>query len=103
MIVKKFSDEFKEFIKEYGLVTLVIAFVMGQVTKDLVQSFVKNIFMPTINPLIPGGNWQNATATIGPIKLGWGLFLSSLLNFIIIALVIFIVVKKVMKYEKVKK
>lgn len=103
MVIHKFATDFKNFIKEYGLVTLAIAFVMGQATNDLVRSFVTNLFMPSINPLIPGGNWENATATIGSVELGWGIFLSNLLNFVIIALVIFIVVKKVMKYEKVKK
>ena len=69
----------------------------------LVQSLVNNIIMPMISPFIPGGNWQTATFAIGPINIGWGAFLSSVINFVIIALVVFMIAKKVMKEENVSK
>ena len=69
----------------------------------LVQSLVNNIIMPMISPFIPGGNWQTAAFAIGPINIGWGAFLSSVINFVIIALVVFMIAKKVMKEENVSK
>ncbi|AGF98492.1 Large-conductance mechanosensitive channel [Methanosarcina mazei Tuc01] len=47
--------------------------------------------MPIITPFIPGGAWRTATIDIGPIVLGWGAFLGELINFIIIAFVVFII------------
>jgi large conductance mechanosensitive channel len=92
--------EFKEFIKEYKIVGLAVAFVMGLATNDLVKSLVNEIIMPLINPFIPSGVWQTATFEIGPAVLGVGPFLAALLNFIILALVVFFVVKKVIGDEK---
>ena len=79
---------------------LAVAFVMGSATNDLVKSLVNNIIMPLINPLIPKGDWETATLNIGKISLTWGAFLSSLLNFIILAVIIFLVVNKLLKITK---
>ena len=98
-----FVQEFKEFINEYKVLGLAIAFIIGIAATNLIQSLVNNIVMPVITPFIPGGAWEQATLVIGPIVLRWGQFLSALINFVIIALVVFVVAKKVMKQEKSKK
>jgi large conductance mechanosensitive channel len=59
--------------------------------------------MPIITPFIPGGAWQTATFEFWNIKIGWGAFLGSLINFIVIAFVVFMIAKMVMKEEKVSK
>ncbi|MEM4245378.1 MAG: MscL family protein [Candidatus Nanoarchaeia archaeon] len=96
-------SEFKEFLYEYKVIGLAVAFIMGVAITALVQSLVNNIIMPIITPFIPGGAWQTATFSIGPIVIGWGAFAGALLNFIIIALVVFLIAKKVLKEEKVTK
>lgn len=98
----KIIEEFKEFIKEYKIVGLAVAFIMGLATNDLVKSLVNDIIMPLINPLISSGEWQTATFEVGPAILGVGPFLAALLNFIILAFVVFVVVKKVIGDEKKK-
>ncbi len=95
--------EFKEFLKEYKVIGLAIAFIMGAAATTLVQSLVNNIVMPLITPFVPGGAWQAATFSMGPIVIGWGAFLSAMINFIILAFVVFIVAKLVLKEEKVSK
>jgi large conductance mechanosensitive channel len=95
--------EFKEFLHEYKVVGLAVAFIMGVAITALVKSFVDNIIMPIITPFIPGGAWQTATAKLGPIVLSWGAFAGALLNFIIIALVVFMIAKMVLKEDKVSK
>jgi len=102
-VVKKYAIEFKDFLKEYAIVGMAIAFIMGGATKELVQSLVNDIVMPFINPIIPGGNWAEASFEIGSIVIKWGPFLSALLNFIILALVVFFIAKKILKEAKVKK
>lgn len=95
--------EFKEFLDEYKVMGVAIGIVMGLATVALVNSLVNNIIMPIITPFIPGGAWQSATLAVGPIVIGWGAFLGALINFIIIAWVVFIIAKKLLKEEKVTK
>ena len=95
--------EFKEFLEEYKVMGIAIGIVMGLATVALVNSLVSNIIMPIITPFIPGGAWQSATLTLGPIVIGWGAFLGALINFLIIAWVVFVIAKKFMKEEKVTK
>lgn len=95
--------EFLEFLKEYKVVGLAVAFIIGAAATALVKSLVDNIIMPWVNVLIPSGDWKEAILTIGPVKLGIGPFAAECINFIIIALVVFIIAKHVMKEEKVEK
>lgn len=95
--------EFVEFLKEYKVFALAIAFVMGVASTALIKSLVDNIIMPIITAFIPGGAWELATLKIGPILIRWGAFLGEIINFVIIALVIFLIAKKIMKEEKVTK
>jgi large conductance mechanosensitive channel len=99
----KVVEEFKEFIKEYKIVGLAVAFIMGLATNDLVKSLVNDIIMPLINPLISSGEWQTVTFELGPAVLGVGQFLAALLNFIILAFLVFFVVEKVIKADKKEK
>jgi len=95
--------EFMEFLKEYKVVGLAIAFVMGVASTSLVKSLVDNIIMPLITPFVPGGQWKTAVFSIGSFTIGWGAFVAEVINFVIIALVVFLVAKKVLKEEKVDK
>lgn len=99
----KLIKDFMDFLKEYKVVPLAIAFVMGAAIVALVKSLVDNIIMPIITPMIPGGAWKEATLVLGPIVLKWGAFFGELLNFVIIALVVFMIAKIVLKEEKVAK
>jgi large conductance mechanosensitive channel len=96
-------SEFKEFLEEYKVAGVAVAFIMAAATTSLVQSLVNDIVMPLLSPLLPGGDWQTALLHIGPFKLGWGAFLAALINFVIIALVVFMIAKMVLKEEKVSK
>ncbi|MEM4271874.1 MAG: MscL family protein [Candidatus Pacearchaeota archaeon] len=99
----KIIKEFMDFLREYKVVGLAIAFIMGVAATALIKSLVDNIIMPIITPFIPDGAWKTATFALGPIVLSWGAFLGELINFVIIAFVVFIVAKFVMKEEKVSK
>ncbi|MFH1649227.1 MAG: MscL family protein [Candidatus Woesearchaeota archaeon] len=95
--------EFKEFLSEYKVMGLAVAFIIAVAATALVKSLVDNIIMPIVTPFIPGGAWQTATFSLGPIVIGWGAFVGQVINFIVIALVVFLIAKKVMKEEKVAK
>jgi large conductance mechanosensitive channel len=101
--MKKMLIEFKDFLKEYKVIPLAIAFIMGSASVTVIQSVVNNLIMPLITPFIPGGAWQTAKLTLGPIVIGWGALLGALINFSIIAFVVFLIAKLVLKEEKVTK
>ncbi|MFH1174599.1 MAG: MscL family protein [archaeon] len=99
----KILREFKEFLKEYKVIGLAIAFIIGIAATALVQSLVNDIIMPLITPFIPGGAWREAKLALGPISMSIGSFAGALLNFIIMALVVFFIAKYALKEEKVAK
>ncbi len=96
-------SEFKDFLKEYKVVGLAVAFIIGAAATSLVQALVNDIIMPIITFAIPGGEWQKATFSLGTIIIKWGDFLGVLINFIIIAFVVFMISKYFFKEEKVMK
>lgn len=100
---KGLEKEFKEFLKEYKVIGLAVALIIGLAATALVKSVVDNLVMPIITPFIPGGAWQTATFNIGPIVIGWGALLGAIINFVIIAFVVFIIAKYALKEEKVTK
>lgn len=95
--------EFKEFLYEYKVIGLAVAFIIGVAATALIKSLVDNIIMPILTPFLPNGAWQTATFSVGPIVIGWGAFLAQVINFVIVAFVVFMIAKKVMKEEKVAK
>ena len=95
--------EFNEFLKEYKIVPLAVAFIIGIAATSLIQSIVNNLIMPIVTFFIPGGAWRNAAVAIGPIILPWGALLNALVYFIIIAFVVFMIAKHFFKEEKVMK
>jgi len=99
----KMLREFKEFLDEYKVMGLAIALIMGLAITNVIKSLVDNIIMPIITPFIPGGLWQTATFSVWKIVISWGAFLGALINFIIIAFVVFMMAKYLLKEEKVTK
>ncbi len=99
----KLWKEFKAFLDEYKVMGLAVAFIIGAALTALVQALVNFIVMPIITPFIPGGAWKEATFNMGPIIISWGAFLAALINFIIIAFVVFLIAKYMFKEEKVGK
>jgi large conductance mechanosensitive channel len=96
----KLIKEFGEFLKEYKVIALAVAFIMGLASTSLIRSLVDNIVMPLITPFIPAGGWRTATFSLGPISIGWGAFTAELINFMILAFVVFMIVRYILKNEK---
>ncbi len=81
--------EFRNFLKEYKIIGLAVAFILAQATTNMVQSLVDDMFMPLVTPFIPGGQWAEATWNIGPFVFSVGSFAGALLNFLLLAFIIF--------------
>jgi large conductance mechanosensitive channel len=96
-------NEFMDFLKEYKVISLAIAFIIAVAASALVTALVNDIIMPIVGVLIPGGEWRTATFDVGPVKFAIGDFVGQLINFIIIAFVVFMLSKMVLREDKVSK
>lgn len=97
-----FADEFMAFMGKHKVIGLAIALIIGLAASKFVTALVADIIMPVISVLIPGGDWRLATLEIGPAKLLVGDFAGALIDFLIIALVVFMLVKYAVKDEAAK-
>jgi large conductance mechanosensitive channel len=89
--------EFRAFLNKYGVIGLAIAVIIGGAAGNLVSALVSDILMPIITFFIPGGAWRAAVITIGPIVISIGHFVGALIDFLIIALVVFFIMKQLEK------
>ncbi|MGH7680389.1 MAG: large conductance mechanosensitive channel protein MscL [Candidatus Eiseniibacteriota bacterium] len=94
--------EFKAFLKQHNVVGLAVAVVIGGAVGKLVTALVTDLIMPIIGAVTPSGNWREAVCQIGPIKFGVGDFAGAFIDFVIIAAVIFLIVKNLLKEEPAK-
>ena len=88
-----FIAEFQAFLSKYGVIGLAIAVIIGGAAGKLVSSLVADILMPVITFFIPGGAWREATLTLGPIVMMIGNFIGNVIDFLIIAIVVFMIMK----------
>lgn len=102
-MMKKHLKGFVEFIRTQGVVGLAVGFIMGSSITKLITSFVNNLINPLVGLMLgPIGNLANAYVQIGSAKIMFGNFLNSLIDFIIIAFVVYFGVK-VFNIEKLDK
>lgn len=99
----KFVVEFSEFIKKYQVLGLAVAFIIGAAATKLVTAVVNDLVMPIISLIIPNGDWRTAAIEVGKAKFLIGDFVGAVIDFAIIALVIFMIVKMIMKEDPTQK
>jgi large conductance mechanosensitive channel len=89
-------QEFIDFIGKAGVLGLAVGFIMGTYIGKVVQALVNDIIMPIPGALISGGDWSNAILTIpvgNGISFAIGDFVGVVVDFVIVAFVVFIMVK----------
>ena len=91
--------EFMDFISKYKVMGLAVAFIIGVYLGAVVLALVKDLIMPLIGLAIPGlGNLATYEVSVMSQKFGIGDFLVAVITFVIIAFVIFIIVKVTKKW-----
>jgi len=95
--------EFMAFVKEYGVLGLAIAVVIGGKVNEFVSATVTDLLMPVIGIFIPDGDWKKWTLELGPLKLGIGHWIGATIDFLIVAVFIFLIAKLVLREVKVAK
>jgi len=100
---KGFVAEFMEFLLKYQVIGLAVAVIIGAAATKMVTAMVNDIIMPVIGAIIPGGSWKTAVINAGPIVFLIGDFVAAIIDFVIIAFVVFLIVKFIMKGDTSKK
>lgn len=98
--MKNFIKEFKEFINRGNVLDMAIGVIIGAAFKDIVNSLVENIINPIIG-IFGGRNFdQYELVLFGDATLKYGAFITTVINFLIMALVIFMIVKTMNSISK---
>ena len=97
------NKEFLAFLKQYGVIGLATAVIIGGKANALVTSLVDGILMPIVTFFIPGGTWRTATLNVGPIHFLLGPVLGASVDFLIVVYLVFWFSKKVLREEMVTK
>lgn len=104
---KTFVSQFFDFLKTFGIIGLAIAFVVGQASSKLVTALVEDIINPLIGLFLPSGSLEQLSAKVisvsGAIsEFKYGNFIANIIDFLIIALVVFVAYKALSKYKIVE-
>jgi large conductance mechanosensitive channel len=89
------ASDFKAFALKGNVVDLAVGVIIGGAFGKIVAAMVEDLFMPVIGLVMPGGDWRSYTATPAHLKVGH--LLGTVLDFVIVAFVLFITVVKLME------
>ena len=112
--MKKFAQDFKDFILRGNVIDLAIGIIIGIAFGAIVNSLVKDIIMPPIGKLLgnidfsdlyinlSGTTYPSLTAArdAGAPVIAYGMFINTIINFLIIALVLFFIIKATSRFMK---
>ena len=98
--MKKFFNEFKEFAIKGNMIELAIGVMIGTAFNAVTNSLVKDIFMPLIGILMGGKDFTGLSFKIGEASIGYGLLIQAAFNFIVTALVLFLLIKGIAKLKR---
>ena len=101
-IKRSLAQEFFDFLKTFGIIGLAIAFVIGQAASKLVTGVVTDIITPFIGLFLPSGDLKAMSTTIANSKFMWGDLISNIIDFLIIALIVFLAYKQLSKFKLVE-
>lgn len=94
--------EFKGFIANDNIVTMATGIIMGTAFTAIVNSLVNDIFMPIIVAITGQADVSGVSITIGSTQLAVGLFLQAVINFILVALFLYLTLKALEKVQNKK-
>ena len=102
-------QEFKKFIMKGNILDLAVAVIIGGAFNAIVSSFVKDIIMPPIGILLGGVDFtdlafviKEAEGDVAAVTVNYGIFVQTVVDFLIVAFVIFMVIKGYNKMQKKK-
>lgn len=92
--------EFKAFISRGNVIDLAVGVIIGGAFGKIVSSLVNDIIMPIIGIIIGGLNFSQLSINVGEATIAYGAFIQSIVDFFVIALCIFLIIKLINKFRK---
>ena len=100
--MKKFMEEFKAFALRGNVMDMAIGVVIGGAFQKIVNSLVNDIIMPVISILIGKVDFSDMVLNVGNTSIKYGNFITTIVDFLIIAFSIFIALKYMAKLSKIR-
>ena len=97
---KKGASDFKTFISRGNVVDMAVGVIVGGAFGKIVTSLVNDILMPIVGVFLGGLNFTELSIKVGDASVAYGNFIQTIIDFLIIALCIFIMVKVFEKFKK---
>lgn len=101
--MKSFFEEFKAFAVKGNVLDLAVAVVIGSAFGKIVSSLVDTLIMPTVGLLLGGVDFTGWSITVGESVIAYGKFVQSVVDFVIIAFVIFVLIRALRRMDIGKK
>lgn len=95
-------SEFKAFAMKGSLIDMAVGIIIGAAVGKMVGTLVENIIMPIIGVFMGGVNFTDLSITIGDAAIGYGAFIQALIDFTIVAFVIFMILKAIARMQEEK-
>src|SRR3990167_607223 len=92
--------EFRDFAMRGNVMDLAVGVIIGGAFGKIVSSLVNDVLMPLIGLLLGGGNFSEQAVAVGAAVVKWGAFVQSIIDFLIIAAVIFWIVRTANAMQK---
>ena len=92
--------EFRDFINRGNVIDLAVAVILGGAFTAIVNSLVADIIMPIIGVLLGGVDFTALAITVGDANITYGNFIQAIINFLLIAFVIFLIVRSLNRMKK---
>jgi large conductance mechanosensitive channel len=92
--------EFRDFAMRGNVMDLAIAVIIGGAFGKIIASLVNDILMPLIGLILGGVTFSELSATVNGVDIMYGLFIQSIVDFIIVAFVIFMLVRTMNKMKE---
>ncbi len=102
-MIKKNVEEFKKFIARGNVIDLAVGVIIGGAFSSIVTSLVNNILTPILGLVLGGADFSNLAITFKDTRIEYGAFIQSVIDFLIVAVCIFALVKFINKIMHLKK
>lgn len=103
-MIKDFMSEFKKFAMRGNVIDMAIGIIIGASFGKIVDSLVKDILMPPIGLILGKVDFSDLkialTSGENPVTINYGLFINSLISFVIVAFAVFILIKGINKFQE---
>lgn len=94
--------EFRDFINRGNVMDLAVAVILGAAFTAIVNSLVNDIIMPLIGLVLGGLDFSTLSITVGQAVIAYGTFIQAIVNFIVIAFVVFLLVRTINRMQQPK-